>query len=443
MTRRFIMPTRNNKTPLQKSYEKARAQLGRKLKSLEKRGYVYLDKAGGINSVSDLMPKIPKRITSASVRNIQNLSKNIYKKIKYSDVNPETGEFTLTSGVRGRELEAEKAAQKAVKTREPIKRAIQGYKRGLSGVLTEYDKALNDNDRARAESLKPYIIEYANNLSEIDKKFKFKREQDDIYYQNGRLYEKQIVNGTEYGAKEIAEYAKRTQYEDTSMSDFDLAEMLDEENLEIAAEIQREFERERAIEEQERIFREEEQRRKEEQEENIEEAKNAGFITEDEAEEEPDTSGYDDIMQAYEEAKKEAFDEAKWRANKNAELTEADIDEIIDVILGNAFDRLGNWIPPSWFNGQMTSTQNNAINEVYGALSFAQINMNKLDLAKRLVENESLIGDIVDALTSGYIDEKTANKINELYSVFAGNAMDLGTNMAITDYMEESEDWAI
>lgn len=436
MTRRFIMPTKNNKTPLQKFYKKAREQLGRKLKSLEKRGYIYLDKAGGINSVSDLMPKIPKRITSASIRNIQNLSKNIYKKIKYSDVNPETGEFTLTSGVRGRELEAERAARKAVRTREPIRRAIQGYKRGLSGVLTEYDKALKDNDIDKAESLKPYIIEYANNLTEIDKKFKFKREQDDIYYQNGRLYEKQIVNGTEYGAKEIADFAERNFDEDTTFSDYELAEMLNEEEIQKEYEIQQEINRQREI-------LEEEQRLREEQEENIEEAKNAGFITEDEAEEEPDTSGYDDIMQAYEEAKKEAFDEAKWRANRNAELTDADIDDIIDVILGNALERLGNWIPPSWFNGKMTSTHNNAINEVYGVLSFAQINMNKLDLAKRLVENESLIGDIVDALVSGYIDQSTSNKINELYSVFAGNAMDLGTNIAITDYMEESEDWAI
>lgn len=437
------MPTKNNKTPLQKSYEKARVQLGRKLKSLEKRGYVYIDKAGGINSVSDLMPKIPKRITTASVRNIQNLSKNIYKKIKYSDVNPETGEFTLTSGVRGRELEAEKSAQKAVKTRAPIRKAIQAYKRGLSGILAEYDKAIKEYDYRKAEALKPYIKEYADNLYELNQKVNLKRKTDDLYYSKGRLYERQNVEGNEYGAEEIATYAERNQYEDTSMSDFDLAEMLDEENREIQAEIQREFDRERAIEEQERVFIEEEQRRKEEQEENIEEAKNAGFITEDEAEEESETSGYDDIMQAYEEAKKEAFDEAKWRANRNAELTDADIDEIIDVILGNALDRLGNWIPPSWFNGKMINTQNNAINEVYGALLFAQTNMNKLELAKRLVENESLISDIIDGLTGGYIGEILSNKINELYTVFAGDAMDLGTNMEINDYIEESEDWAI
>ena len=442
------MNKRFNKTPTQAKYEKVRKQLENKLKGIEKRGYVYVDKAGNIKSVLDLMPKIPKRIAEPSIRNIENLSKNIYKKIKYAQIDAETGEYTLTSGVRGKELEASKAAKKGVKTKQKKQTEIQAYKRGLSGIFAEYDKALKEDRIKDAENLKPYIKEYLSRLSEIDKKFKQTR--TDFYYSNGRLYEAITINGTKYEAEEIADYAERNKMEDDIWSDQDLAEGLDEENREIEAEIQREIDRQREWEEQQRVIDEQEAYQKQleeqqakEQAENIEAAEKAGFITEEEYEEPPDTSGFDDIMKAYEEAKQESFDEIKWRRERGEELTEADEDEIIDIILNNALERLGRWAPPEWFNEQMIRTQESAEYDVVAALMYAKDTMDKKELAKRLLEYEDVIGEVVDAIESGYISQTIIRKAETIYYAFAGSPMDLATNTALTEKMEAYEDWAI
>lgn len=60
-----------------KEYQKARKRLQARVRSLKKRGYIIPD---------DLIPKIPKKVTEASTRRLDNINKNIYKKVtRYVD----------------------------------------------------------------------------------------------------------------------------------------------------------------------------------------------------------------------------------------------------------------------------------------------------------------------------------------------------------------------
>lgn len=117
---------------IEKEYYKNRRRIQGFIRSAQKRGYVFAESA---------LPKIPKTITQASVRNLQRLTPNkLYGKAMY--VMKETGQV-LTSQ-QGRYHERKKAAQKAkvtVKKKKPQAARANYYKsRGKvrkveSGVL--------------------------------------------------------------------------------------------------------------------------------------------------------------------------------------------------------------------------------------------------------------------------------------------------------------------
>lgn len=94
-------------------YRKERSRIQRFIKRAEKRGYVFED---------NVIPDIPKNITSGSIRMLQKLTpKELYNRAHKLDY--ETGE--VISGQVGRDIERSQAAKKSAQTRKSIQQNIK------------------------------------------------------------------------------------------------------------------------------------------------------------------------------------------------------------------------------------------------------------------------------------------------------------------------------
>lgn len=89
--------------PVVKAYRKAVSAFFRKARSMAKRGYV----------IDAVLPNEPKKITEASVRRINKISANLYKKSYFV-----TEEGEVISGEEGRKYERSRSAKKAAETRK-------------------------------------------------------------------------------------------------------------------------------------------------------------------------------------------------------------------------------------------------------------------------------------------------------------------------------------
>lgn len=90
-------------------YKRIRRNLLRKINAAEKRGWSNLPE----------VPSIPKRITAGSIRRLEKISENIYKKAYLV-----TPDLEVKRGEKGRSYEASRAAKKAAETRE-VRRIIE------------------------------------------------------------------------------------------------------------------------------------------------------------------------------------------------------------------------------------------------------------------------------------------------------------------------------
>ena len=94
---------RKTVSPIVKAYRKAVSNFFRKGRSMARRGYV----------IDAVLPKVPKKITEASVRRIKKISANLYKKSYFV-----TEEGEVISGEKGRKYERSRSAKKAAETRK-------------------------------------------------------------------------------------------------------------------------------------------------------------------------------------------------------------------------------------------------------------------------------------------------------------------------------------
>ena len=94
------MAKKKKKSKYEQAYKKERRRIQSFLRSAIKRGYLFKE---------DVLPKIPKTITEASVRRLKKLTpKELYKKAEY--VSEETyGE--IVSASKGRQLEDRKSTR--------------------------------------------------------------------------------------------------------------------------------------------------------------------------------------------------------------------------------------------------------------------------------------------------------------------------------------------
>lgn len=123
---------------IKEQYMQERRRIQNFIRRAEKRGYIV---------PKDLLPKIPKRVTKASIRRLQKLdAKSIYDKSTY--VSRETGE--VVSGRKGRAIERTKAAKKGAETRKRKAAAIK------AAIPREADIIL-ENLREQLETFMPSI----------------------------------------------------------------------------------------------------------------------------------------------------------------------------------------------------------------------------------------------------------------------------------------------
>lgn len=96
---------------LKRRYQKEYKRVKNLVRSFEKRGYVVPE------SVKSIKPMSETKVTTRSLNRLKNITpESLYRKSRY--ITPEGKE---TSGVRGRDLEREAVARKAVETRKKSK----------------------------------------------------------------------------------------------------------------------------------------------------------------------------------------------------------------------------------------------------------------------------------------------------------------------------------
>ena len=97
---------RRKLTKNQIEYNKQVRRIKNFIKRAEKRGYEFNE---------DILPKTPKRITKQAIKRLENLKpKQLYAKAEFLDTS--TGE--MLKGTKGRQLERQRASEKAKQTRQ-------------------------------------------------------------------------------------------------------------------------------------------------------------------------------------------------------------------------------------------------------------------------------------------------------------------------------------
>lgn len=106
----------NKKSEIQQEYRKERNRIQRFIKRAEKRGYVFDE---------NILPKIPKRITKASVSRLKKITpKTLYRKSIYGG---EATQGEVVKGLEGLKQERSQRARKASQTRKANRQAEQRF----------------------------------------------------------------------------------------------------------------------------------------------------------------------------------------------------------------------------------------------------------------------------------------------------------------------------
>lgn len=131
-------------------YNKIRRNLKQQIKRMQKRGYFF--------PAGDPLPEVPKKISRASVRRLEKIKSELYKKARWKD--PITG--NETSGVRGRDIENERRARKSAETRKRNDGGDGGE--GEPPVYTMYERIRQE---LQSRKIKVYTRKYFGNSSKV------------------------------------------------------------------------------------------------------------------------------------------------------------------------------------------------------------------------------------------------------------------------------------
>lgn len=125
---------------IEETYMKVRKRLQANVRSLVKRGY---------NVPDNYVPSIPKRITEASIRNLEKLNKERYKKSTKLAYDYEKHDVVEISGKRARVREIREATQKAELTKYARKKGYESYEQYKQSY--EYRKTKLENEKFQQE----------------------------------------------------------------------------------------------------------------------------------------------------------------------------------------------------------------------------------------------------------------------------------------------------
>ena len=189
---------RKKLTPAQREYNKNRRRIKQAINRLEKRGYIVPE---------NILPKIPKRITNASVRRLEKINLDfIYKKSRFVDVT--TGE--IFEGTQGKEREK----QLKKENREPDyvifeRQVLANFEREMTEVFGRNERLFNYITRWYRQSLARYGEEdFARALEEANSRGMFPSwesvSNDELLV--GKLSDiLDLVGGSKGGREEIME----------------------------------------------------------------------------------------------------------------------------------------------------------------------------------------------------------------------------------------------
>lgn len=195
---------RKKLTPAQREYNKNRRRIKQAINRLEKRGYIVPE---------NTLPKIPKRITNASVRRLEKINLDfIYKKSRFVDVT--TGE--IFEGIQGKEREKQlkKENREQRKVEEPDyvifeKQVLANFEREMTEVFGRNERLFNYITRWYRQSLARYGEEdFARALEEANSRGMFPSwesvSNDELLV--GKLSDiLDLVGGSKGGREEIME----------------------------------------------------------------------------------------------------------------------------------------------------------------------------------------------------------------------------------------------
>lgn len=195
---------RKKLTPAQREYNKNRRRIKQAINRLEKRGYIVPE---------NILPKIPKRITKASVRRLEKINLDfIYKKSRFVDVT--TGE--LFEGIQGKEREKQlkKENRESRKVEEPDyvifeRQVLANFEREMTEVFGRNERLFNYITRWYSQSLARYGEEdFARALEEANSRGMFPSwesvSNDELLV--GKLSDiLDLVGGSKGGREEIME----------------------------------------------------------------------------------------------------------------------------------------------------------------------------------------------------------------------------------------------
>ena len=179
-------------TPTQQEYRRERKRIQQQINRMSKRGY----------DVPELLPKIPKKITEASVRRLKNLTtEKLYKESRFIDI--ETGE--ILTGKQGQLIENKQRVQRAAQTRRNKRKNVSGE----TSKTPPQDKTKGYQDRNGKTVYDVEVVQFDQQVLIV-----FTMEMTEIFGRSPKLFNYITAWFTasrfKYGDEELAEVLQQT-----------------------------------------------------------------------------------------------------------------------------------------------------------------------------------------------------------------------------------------
>lgn len=179
-------------TPTQQEYRRERQRIQRQINRMTKRGY----------DVPELLPKIPKKITEASVHRLKKLTtEKLYKESRFIDI--ETGE--ILTGKQGQLIENKQRAQRAAQTRRNKRKNVSGE----TSKTPPQDKTKGYQDRNGKTVYDVEVVQFDQQVLIV-----FTMEMTEIFGRSPKLFNYITAWFTasrfKYGDEELAEVLQQT-----------------------------------------------------------------------------------------------------------------------------------------------------------------------------------------------------------------------------------------
>lgn len=179
-------------TPTQQEYRRERQRIQRQINRMTNRGYY----------VPELLPKIPKKITEASVRRLKKLTtEKLYKESRFIDI--ETGE--ILTGKQGQLIENKQRTQRAAQTRRNKRKNVSGE----TSKTPPQDKTKGYQDRNGKTVYDVEVVQFDQQVLIV-----FTMEMTEIFGRIPKLFNYITAWFTasrfKYGDEELAEVLQQT-----------------------------------------------------------------------------------------------------------------------------------------------------------------------------------------------------------------------------------------